>query len=89
MNLKDISIKYNLPEASVRKIYNKYLRLILEKSKKHFEELRNMPILDKKTMYYDKSGKFTFYLRYLGKFYLNYNHYIKKKNHGYKRNTGN
>jgi len=80
----NLSKKYNISESNLEKIYSEYLSLIVDKSKEYVEELKTLPSKSMKELYYDKSGKYCFYLRYLGKFYLPYIKYIKVIKNGNK-----
>lgn len=73
-----ITNKYNLSSSAIRHIYLTYLKLISDKALEVTNSLKENKELSKNEMYYNR-GDYCFYLRYLGKYYINYKAYQKWK----------
>lgn len=73
-----IANKYNLKPSAIKHIYLTYLKLISDKALEITNSLKENKELYKNEMYYNR-GNYCFYLRYLGKYYVNYKAYTKWK----------
>lgn len=73
-----IAAKYNLKKSDVKKIYETYLNLIKQKAYETYKKLKEKDMMTEDEMYYDK-GNYCFYLRYLGKYFINHKAYLKWK----------
>lgn len=78
INLKEVSAKYGLPVKVLNLIYEEYLRLIRDKAKEAFAKLDKADMQSMEDIHYNR-GDYCFYLRYLGKYYVNYKAYMKWK----------
>lgn len=70
--------KHNLSSSTIKHIYLTYLKLISNKALNIANSLKDNKELSKDEMYYNR-GDYCFYLRYLGKYYINYKAYLKWK----------
>lgn len=84
INLDKVSAKYGLPVKVISLIYEEYLRLIREKAKEAYTKLDNAELQSVEDINYNR-GDYCFYLRYLGKYYVNYKAYQKWKLKGSKK----
>lgn len=75
---ENIANKNNTSKTTIEHIYNKYLKLIKQKALEVFKYLQTEDIKEKQDMYYNR-GDYCFYLRYLGKYFINYKAYKKWK----------
>lgn len=73
-----IANQYNLKPSAIKHIYLTYLKLISDKALEITNSLKENKELSKNEMYYNR-GNYCFYLRYLGKYYINYKAYLKWK----------
>lgn len=75
---KTISLKHNIPEKNIKVLYEEYLKLIKQKAFEICNKLKNTNTKTKEELYYNR-GDYCFYLRYLGKYFINYKAYLKWK----------
>lgn len=73
-----IAQKHNLPVNLVRQVYESYLKLIHTKARETAEILKTKETLTPDDLNYNR-GDYCFYLRYLGKYFINYKAYLKWK----------
>ena len=73
-----IAQKHNLSVNTVRQIYESYLKLIYTKAKETAEKLKTEETLTSDELNYNR-GDYCFYLRYLGKYFINYKAYLQWK----------
>lgn len=78
INLSNLSKKYNISESSIKHIYTEYLKLIKHKASERCKQLLEEEDKTKNDMYYNR-GDYCFYLRYLGKYFINHKAYQKWK----------
>lgn len=85
LNLSQLSKETGLTEKQLKTIYLEYLKLIKQKAEETFKGLITDDDKERNDIYYNR-GEYCFYLRYLGKYYINYPAYKKARKKILERN---